>query len=193
MSTNCIRRLMKEYRTIQQDPPPFVVARPEDDNVQLWYFVLEGPPDSPYEGGVYLGKLRFPDEYPFAPPSIMMCTPSGRFKTETRLCLSMSDFHPKDWNPTWGPASILKGLLSFMLEDTQTSGSMESTVEEKQGAARQSLEFNLAHPVFGRLFPEKDTLCRLRLDQSVKAKETVEAAAPLPVPKEGNLAPEVTH
>lgn len=33
-------------------------------------------------------------EYPFKPPAIMMLTPSGRFATGTRLCLSMSDFHP---------------------------------------------------------------------------------------------------
>jgi ubiquitin-protein ligase len=48
-------------------------------------------------GGKYHGKLIFPASYPFKPPTIMMCTPSGRFKTNTRLCLSMSDFHPETW------------------------------------------------------------------------------------------------
>lgn len=67
-------------------------------------------------------------EYPFKPPAIMMLTPSGRFEPNRRLCLSMSDFHPETWNPMWSVASILTGLLSFMLEDTITTGSLQSTV-----------------------------------------------------------------
>lgn len=57
------------------------------------------PPPCP--AGQYHGKLKFPSNYPFAPPSVMMITPSGRFKPSERLCLSMSDFHPETWNPAW--------------------------------------------------------------------------------------------
>ena len=107
-------------------------------------------------GGLYHGKLKFPDDFPFKPPAIMMLTPSGkanlfsafecveplapkiappcnaskneflnhsknsissgRFETGRRLCLSMSDFHPESWVPTWSVATILNGVLSFMLE-----------------------------------------------------------------------------
>ena len=45
---------------------------------------------SPYAGGVYKGKLVFPSEFPFKPPAIYMSTPNGRFKTDMRLCLSIS-------------------------------------------------------------------------------------------------------
>jgi hypothetical protein len=48
-------------------------------------------------GGWYHGKLKFPPDYPFAPPGIMMHTPSGRFEVNMRLCLSMSDYHPETW------------------------------------------------------------------------------------------------
>lgn len=67
-----------------------------------------GPPKTPYEGGKYHGLVRFPSEYPFKPPSIMMFTPSGRFQTSTRLCLSISDFHPESWNPLWSVSSIVQ-------------------------------------------------------------------------------------
>jgi hypothetical protein len=40
----------------------------------------------------YHGKLKFPPDYPFAPPGIMMHTPSGRFEVNMRLCLSMSEW-----------------------------------------------------------------------------------------------------
>ena len=35
-------------------------------------------------GGYYHGKLVFPREFPFKPPSIYMLTPSGRFNVNTR-------------------------------------------------------------------------------------------------------------
>lgn len=44
-----------------------------------------------------------------------MITPNGRFQTNTRLCLSISDFHPDTWNPAWSVSTILTGLLSFMV------------------------------------------------------------------------------
>jgi len=40
-------------------------------------YVIIGPPNTPYEGGVYQGKLKFPSEFPFKPPSIYMITPNG--------------------------------------------------------------------------------------------------------------------
>ena len=49
------------------------------------------------------------------PPTIRMTTPSGRFQPDTRLCLTMSDFHPSSWNPSWSVSTILNGLLSFMV------------------------------------------------------------------------------
>jgi len=30
-----------------------------------------------------------------------MVTRSGRFAVEKKICMSMSDFHPELWNPTW--------------------------------------------------------------------------------------------
>lgn len=33
------------------------------------------------------GKVTFPPQYPYKPPSILMLTPNGRFATNTKLCL----------------------------------------------------------------------------------------------------------
>ena len=38
-------------------------------------------------------------DYPYKPPSLMMCTPNGRFAPNTKLCLSMTDFHPEVSSP----------------------------------------------------------------------------------------------
>lgn len=98
----------------------------------------------------------FPSDYPFKPPAIRMTTPSGRFKTNTRLCLSISDYHPKTWNPAWSVSTILTGLLSFMVSDESTAGSIMTTEEDRRRYARQSRRWNLTNNAAFRLhFPEE--------------------------------------
>uniref|UniRef100_A0A0K8TQ93 Ubiquitin-conjugating enzyme E2 J2 n=1 Tax=Tabanus bromius TaxID=304241 RepID=A0A0K8TQ93_TABBR len=154
-----IARLRQDYLRIKRDPIPFITAEPLPSNILEWHYVVRGPEDSPYEGGFYHGTLSFPREFPFKPPSIYMITPNGRFKTNTRLCLSISDFHPDTWNPAWSVSTILTGLLSFMLENTPTLGSTKSFAYEKQQLARESIAFNLKNPIFCELFPDIAETC----------------------------------
>jgi len=137
-----------------KDPVPYITAQPLPSNILEWHYVVRGPENSPYEGGLYHGKLVFPREFPFKPPSIYMTTPNGRFKCNTRLCLSISDFHPDTWNPAWSVSTILTGLLSFMLEKSPTLGSIETSDYTKRQLAVESGTFNLKDKVFCELFPE---------------------------------------
>ena len=116
--------------------------------------MIKGPKGSPYEGGMYHGKLKFPTEYPFKPPAISMLTPNGRFKPNTRLCLSMSDFHPETWNPLWSVSSVLTGLYTFWLDSAPTVGSTTATLAQKRAFARDSWAFNKRDPIVRKLFPE---------------------------------------
>jgi ubiquitin-conjugating enzyme E2 J2 len=77
-----------------------------------------------------------------------MSTPSGRFQTDSRLCLTMSDFHPSSWNPSWSVATILNGLLSFMVTDETTTGSIKTTDVEKRIYAARSHKFNTSSSKF---------------------------------------------
>eukprot|EP00056_Hartaetosiga_gracilis_P020011 m.17146 g.17146 ORF g.17146 m.17146 type:complete len:224 (+) comp8101_c0_seq1:124-795(+) len=173
------RRLALEYKAIKKNPPPYISAEPLPENILEWHYVLHGlDDDCPYHEGYYHGKLVFPKEYPMKPPSIYMITPNGRFKTNTRLCLSMSDFHPDTWNPAWSVESILKGLLSFMLESTATSGSIVTTKEEKRRLAKRSLMFNLKDDLFCSLFPEDASAIRKVLrEKKAEMKAQPHAAA----------------
>lgn len=137
------KRLNKEYKTILANPPPYVTTRPNEENILEWHYVISGPPHTPFEGGQYHGILRFPKDYPFKPPSISMITPNGRFACNTRLCLSMSDYHPDTWNPAWSVSTILTGLLSFMTGDETTTGSIATSENVKRRLARDSKAWNV--------------------------------------------------
>ncbi|XP_031830045.1 ubiquitin-conjugating enzyme E2 J2 [Nomia melanderi] len=153
--TNSATAILKQdYLRLKKDPVPYVLAEPVPSNILEWHYVVKGPEKTPYEGGFYHGKLIFPGEFPFQPPSIYMSTPNGRFKVNTKLCLSISDFHPDTWNPAWSVSTILIGLLSFMIEKSPTWGSINTTDYEKRQLAAQSLEYNLQDKMFCELFPE---------------------------------------
>jgi len=147
-------------KAIHLDPPPHIHVSCDEANMLAWNYLLEGPADTPYEGGWYWGKLKFPKEYPHRPPSILMLTPSGRFETNTRLCLSMTDFHPESWNPFWCLSTVLKGLLSFMCEESDTAGAIRPPApnEERRRLALASLGWNKAQADFMKAFPEVDSI-----------------------------------
>ncbi|CAL0308885.1 unnamed protein product [Lupinus luteus] len=150
----CIKRLQKEYRALCKEPVSHVVARPSPNDILEWHYVLEGSEGTPFAGGYYYGKIKFPPEYPYKPPGISMTTPNGRFMTQKKICLSMSDFHPESWNPMWSASSILTGLLSFMMDNSPTTGSVNTTTVEKQHLAKSSLAFNCKNATFRKMFPE---------------------------------------
>jgi len=136
------KRLTREYKTISENPPPYITAHPSENNILEWHYLLTGPPDTPYTDGQYWGTLHFPPEYPFKPPAIRMITPSGRFQPATRLCLSISDFHPKSFNPAWEVSTILIGLLSFMTSEEMTTGSVRASDAERRIFAQRSSWWN---------------------------------------------------
>ncbi|KAI8636807.1 ubiquitin-conjugating enzyme/RWD-like protein [Parasitella parasitica] len=156
------KRLTKEYMAIQKNPPPYITAKPLESNILDWHYVITGPPETPYDGGEYYGRITFPAEYPFKPPAIRMTTPSGRFQPDTRLCLSMSDFHPSSWNPSWSISTILNGLLSFMVADEATTGSIKTSDHEKKMHAARSHLWNIKNQKFRDVFPE---LCTINCSQ----------------------------
>lgn len=136
------RRLREELVKLKTSPPPGIIAEPDESNILKWFYVIRGPADTPYEGGVYIGKLIFPSEYPMKAPSIYVLTPSGRFRINMKICMSMSDFHPESWNPMWSVATIIQGVQSFMVSDELTTGGLKASEADRKKFAKLSMGYN---------------------------------------------------
>ena len=92
MAAAARKRIQRELAA-GSSTPELITSRASGEDLLTLHYVLRGPKDTPYEGGCYHGLLKFPEDYPLKPPGIIMLTPSGRFETGMRLCLSMSDYH----------------------------------------------------------------------------------------------------
>uniref|UniRef100_A0A804P7C7 UBC core domain-containing protein n=1 Tax=Zea mays TaxID=4577 RepID=A0A804P7C7_MAIZE len=50
MSTPARKRLMRDFKRLQQDPPAGISGAPHDNNIMLWNAVIFGPDDTPWDG-----------------------------------------------------------------------------------------------------------------------------------------------
>jgi ubiquitin-protein ligase len=65
------RRLLQEYRALTNNPPEGITAGPvSEDDLLHWEALIQGPEGTPFEGGVFPAELRFPKDYPLAPPTM---------------------------------------------------------------------------------------------------------------------------
>lgn len=96
---------------------------------------MTGPENSDFDAGLYHGKIRFPTNYPFHPPDILFTTSSGRFQVDTKICLSVTGFHPESWQPAWSTRTILLALRHHMAIDDNAVGSIKLTAAERKGLA----------------------------------------------------------
>eukprot|EP00927_Polykrikos_kofoidii_P072251 TRINITY_DN68391_c0_g1_i1.p1 TRINITY_DN68391_c0_g1~~TRINITY_DN68391_c0_g1_i1.p1 ORF type:complete len:592 (+),score=96.60 TRINITY_DN68391_c0_g1_i1:54-1778(+) len=171
LASKRLRRELAAFHT--NSPGPHIRVCCDEWNMLSMCYLLAGRHGTPYEGGWYWGKLRFPENYPLAPPSVTMLTPSGRFQTGTRICLSVSDFHPESWKPCLGFATVLEGLRNFMSEDHPTVGSIDPlpTADERRRLAGESSAWNMEHPEFRAAFPDADASSVARAGDGAKTVE----------------------
>ena len=63
------------------------------EDLRFWRIVMEGPDDGPYRGGCWLGFVKFPPEFPAAPPLFKLVTPIRHcnINAHGRICHSILD------------------------------------------------------------------------------------------------------
>ena len=119
------------------EPAPGITAMPQEDNLRYFSVTIEGPADSPYQGGVFKLELFLPEEYPMAAPKV-------RFNTKIyhpnidglgRICL---DILKDKWSPALQIRTVLlsiQALLSAPNPDDPLSEKIAKQWKEDEKAA----------------------------------------------------------
>ncbi|EDO16805.1 hypothetical protein Kpol_1056p5 [Vanderwaltozyma polyspora DSM 70294] len=135
MSKTAQKRLFKEYQQLIRDSPPGIVAGPANENdLFLWDCLIQGPPDTPYEHGVFNAQLRFPRDYPLSPPTLTF-TPAilhPNIYPNGEVCISilhspgddpnMYELAEERWSPVQSVEKILLSVMSMLSEPNVESG-----------------------------------------------------------------------
>lgn len=160
----CIKRIQKEIQMYKKEnfKYPNLIIRPKEDDILTWYFIVYDLQDTPFENGVYFGKIKLPTEYPMKPPDFYFITPNGRFHTDKKICTTFSSYHQDTYVSTWNIMSMMQGMISFMTDPPSTLtngiGYIDSTLEEKRQLAKNSLSWNLDNSTFIEIFHDYSQL-----------------------------------
>lgn len=135
-STNCRRRLIRNFKRLSTDPPGGISGSPCPDNIMLWNAVIFGlsasyhalnasvcsspAADTPFEDGMFKLLLTFDESYPNKPPTVKflsrMFHPNVYANGE--LCL---DILQNRWSPTYDVAAILTSIQSLLHDPNPNS------------------------------------------------------------------------
>lgn len=110
-----LKRINKELADIGRDPPANCSAGPEGNDLFHWQATLMGPPDSPYEGGVFFLDLQFPQDYPFKPPKVRFTTKIYHCNVNDQggICL---DILKGEWSPALTVSKVLLSICSLLTD-----------------------------------------------------------------------------
>eukprot|EP01091_Cochliopodium_minus_P003093 TRINITY_DN12929_c0_g1_i1.p1 TRINITY_DN12929_c0_g1~~TRINITY_DN12929_c0_g1_i1.p1 ORF type:complete len:155 (+),score=36.88 TRINITY_DN12929_c0_g1_i1:46-510(+) len=97
---NSSNRLLNEYKIIMKENDDEISIYPIGDNLNKWIAKITGPPETPYEEGIFEIELDIPKNYPLS-------APKAYFKTKI--------FHP---NILWKTGEICLDIL----KDSWTAG-----------------------------------------------------------------------
>lgn len=139
--------LKNQLKEINKNPiDGFSVGLSESENIYEWSVMMEGPPDTLYEGGYFPCKLTFPKEYPNKPPTMYFTTPNfwhPNVYKDGKVCISIlheaveDEFNTEEkmsekWRPILGIEAILVSVQSMLSEpNTSSPANIDASVEFK--------------------------------------------------------------
>ncbi|TVU47315.1 hypothetical protein EJB05_06910 [Eragrostis curvula] len=200
-SNPAVKRILQEVKEMQSNPSPDFMALPLEEDIFEWQFAILGPRDSEFEGGIYHGRIQLPSDYPFKPPSFMLLTPSGRFEIQKKICLSISNYHPEHWQPSWSGQVLtlwfgqrynktrvrtaLVALIAFM--PTNPGGALGSLDYKKEDRRALAIKSREAPPKFGS--PERQKLIDEIHEQMLSKAPPIPQQLPDSTNEESNMLP----
>jgi ubiquitin-protein ligase len=75
-----MKRLQIEYKQSVKEPNYFYSISINQNNFYIWDALLIGPPDSPFEGGIFKCQFKFNNNYPNKPPEFKLTFKNSTFK-----------------------------------------------------------------------------------------------------------------
>ena len=136
-------RILKETLLLSRDPPPGISGSPDPNNYRHFNILLEGPADTPYQGGIFKIELFLPEDYPLVPPKVRFLTKVYHPNIDKvgRICL---DILKDNWSSALNIRTTLLSIQSLLCEpnlddplDTQVAEMFKNHIDEAKNTARE--------------------------------------------------------
>eukprot|EP00467_Chlorarachnion_reptans_P020580 CAMPEP_0114525026 /NCGR_PEP_ID=MMETSP0109-20121206/22186_1 /TAXON_ID=29199 /ORGANISM="Chlorarachnion reptans, Strain CCCM449" /LENGTH=170 /DNA_ID=CAMNT_0001706543 /DNA_START=26 /DNA_END=538 /DNA_ORIENTATION=+ len=140
--------LQKQLTELTKNPlDGFSVGLVDDSDIYKWNVMIEGPADTPYEGGFFPALLDFPKEYPSKPPKMTFTTKGfwhPNVHKDGKVCISIlheakeDQFNTQEkmsekWRPILGIESILVSVVSLLSDpNLESPANIDASVMMKK-------------------------------------------------------------
>lgn len=111
-----LRRIQRELLDVKNNPTDAITIEPhEDGDAFHWKASINGPADTPYEGGVFKIDIKFPQDYPFKAPKLLFLTKiyHPNINSSGSICL---DILGSQWSPVLTVPKTLLSLSSLLTD-----------------------------------------------------------------------------
>ena len=116
MASASLKRLHKELLELGKDPPAGWSAGPIDEkDIYSWQAMIEGPDDSPYQGGIFFLKINFPKDYPFKAPKVNFTTKIYHPNINSNGAIWL-DILKDQWSPALTISKVLLSISSLLTD-----------------------------------------------------------------------------
>ncbi|PVU92793.1 hypothetical protein BB561_003608 [Smittium simulii] len=133
MSLLFINRIKKEQTQMKTNLPPEIKCYPCEDSIHNYEGQIMGPPDSPYEKGVFIIDIKLPENYPFEPPVMRFKTPiyHPNIDEAGRICMNLLKTTGEgNWNPSENIQSLLMAIMVLMADPNPDDPLMPNIANE---------------------------------------------------------------
>lgn len=125
-----VHRLLTDVRQIMKNPlneNGIYYTHDESDMLKGWAMIV-GPSDTPYFGGFYFFKFKFPSDYPYSPPIVTYHTNDGHIRFNPNLyingkvCLSvLNTWRGEPWSACQTISTVLLTLCTVFCQNPITN------------------------------------------------------------------------
>ena len=120
MSSPALRRLVRDLKKFEDDPPEGINATPISDSLMEWEAVIYGPDETIWEGGIFKLKMVFSEEYPNKAPDVRFVSKifHPNVYNDGTICIDILQHH---WSPIYDVYAILTSLQSLLCDPNPNS------------------------------------------------------------------------
>ena len=143
-----VKRLQKEYNEIMaySNDIGFIASPVDPNDFMIWQAHINGPTDSVYANGRFYLSIIFPNNYPFAPPSVTFLTPiyHPNINKKGFVCL---DILKNQWSPALSISKVMLSIIS-LLHDPNTEDPLMLTIAKLYSHDREQFNANARNHTF---------------------------------------------
>lgn len=120
MPTTSIQKELQELSAAAAASPPGVLppfmAGPNGADLYAWTATVSGPAGTPYARGLFFLDLRFPGNYPFSPPSVVLRTRVYHPNLAAGRPVASRALSADGWSAATTVADVLGGIRELLAE-----------------------------------------------------------------------------